>query len=166
MDGRISLECETKLDKLSVRQQRQVGAFEGMSFCVGCWQEEGMSSRARLGNTPLVPSNFGRTWPVHRLEVMIDFSGSGSCRWRCIGCRLLHCLAAQFIMSRFVFKLPGLSIGAASLSALEQPEADELIMCEVCPFIVTHVYSHLNHTSRIYAASLLENLYSPHRLQH
>jgi len=78
MDGRISLKCERELDELSVRQQRQVGAFEGVSFCVGCWKEEGMSSRARLGDTPLVPLNFGRTWLVRRSETMIDVSGRGS----------------------------------------------------------------------------------------
>lgn len=38
---RISLECQTELDELSM-QQRQVGAFEGISCCAGCWKEEGM----------------------------------------------------------------------------------------------------------------------------
>jgi len=51
-DRRISLECETELDELSMRQQHQVGAFEGISFCVGCCsKEEGISLRARLGDT-------------------------------------------------------------------------------------------------------------------
>ena len=35
MERRIRLKRETKLDKLSVRQQGQVGAFEGMPFRIG-----------------------------------------------------------------------------------------------------------------------------------
>lgn len=101
MGRRISLEGETKLDELGVRQQSQVGAFEGMSFCVG-WHEAGVIIKRAL-RTP--PSNLGHTWLIRRLEIIIIISGRGGCGWKYVGRCLLHCSAAQFIMTRFGFKL-------------------------------------------------------------
>jgi len=65
-------------------------------------------------------------------------------------------------MSRFVFKLPAVSI-------LEQPEGHDEGTCFAHDQLIGHVHSYelyLNHTSPIHAASLLGIPYSPHRLQY
>src|SRR6266436_3114707 len=77
------------------------------------------------------PVELGRTWLVRRWDRLIDSGGIGRC--------LLHCSAAQFIITRFVYEFPRVS---AAVQLVPRPNSKRHHLS----FSITIMYRLIRHT--------------------